>query len=568
MHQCGIELASRFHDAGMRLPHVILAHDYYDPSLVCSREEVADADAVVMVDVAHSGSLLRRLITACRAFNPAQVSGLVLVDQSIAPLQNLHYHALWSEEIDARVPLDQFIAQSPENATNTLRRFEPNAESTIDSIDSLETSSADQLLATIDPQLLVHVIATDALKCDHRIGGKTYPFVVNVLDLIKKDDDSRNFIISCSKSALADLAFHKTCLAFHVGRSQRAGKFAKVLSNHTGWPNIAIGTKGSSFTLTDEQCRRLACFDNVVIVDAAIRTGETISAISRAVRREAFNRPRFIAFTVLNALSGNAQARLVQELGIEVRSLFDFPLTPPTEEVRHWATAQKSAIGAAILNNPLFESIQPILHDYCDTRRQRMRPNLKHQSRTDKLAMARRAIAYGRSSSFSAREIAHACQSKSPRAIRHLPIAEVIHDSAMQSMLMGVMFNSVPAPLKESAVFGLAAAENYEWMNLKWLKCNRHFLGTAQAWKSVLLIECQMKLDGPKSQLSDFRDAATEFRESLIRNDREPMSSNTFQQSFLPELSLRGETRIEQSHRTDENQRLTQRLDAFIKVAG
>src|SRR6202011_3169198 len=106
-----------------------------------------------------------------------------------------------------------------------------------------------------------------------------------------------------------------------------------------------------------------------------------------------------------------------------------------------------------------------------------------------------------------AKEIAHACQTKSPRAIRHLPVAEVIHDSAMQSMLMGVMYNSVPAPLKESAVFGLAAAENYEWMNLQWLKCNRQFLNTTQAWKSVLLVECQMRLNGLTSHLTEFRDA-------------------------------------------------------------
>ena len=569
MHRCGIELATRFHDAGLAVPHVILAHDYYDPALVCSRHEFANADVVVLVDVVHSGTLLRRLIAACESFDPVRVTGLTLIDQAPTPLEDVEYRALWSDEIDVCVPLTQFNKQASISGNDTLRRFEPNAECAVQTTDPLSLSKGSSLLPDIDPQLLVHVLATDALKCDHPISGKTYPFVVNVLDLIKKDDKSRNFIASCAKSVLADLTFQKTCFAFHVGRSQRAGAIAKFLSDNTGWPNFSIGTNGSTFILTDKQCRQLACFDNVVIVDAAIRTGETISAITRAVRREfLFNRPRFIAFTILNALASKSQTQVAMELGIEVRSLFNFPLTPPTEEIRHWATAQKVAIGAVMLNNPLFEFIQPILGDYCDTRRKKGRPAAQVKSQTDKIELTRQALAYGQPSLRTAKEIAHACQANSSRVIRHLPINEVVHDSTMQSMLMGVMYNSVPAPLKESAVFGLAAAENFEWMNLQWLKCNKNFLNTSQAWKSVVLVECQMRLNGLMSQLGKFRDAATEFRESLKKDDVEPISCDTFQQSLFADCGARGECRVERPGQTNEHLRLMQRLATFVEVAG
>jgi hypothetical protein len=356
MHQCGVELATRFHDAGLSTPHVILAHDYYDPCLICSPSEFVDADVVVIVDVVHSGNLLRRIIAACEHFETIRVTGLALIDQSPKPLEGIDYQALWSEEIEARIPLAQYVKESSAEVRR-LRRFEANSECAVQTTESINLKNAGHLLPDIDPQLLVHMLATDALKCDYAIYGKTYPFAVNVLDLIKKDDESCRFLVTCSKSVLADLAFQKSCFAYHVGRSLRAGRIAKVLSENTGWPSIAIGTKGSTFALTDKQSRQLACFDNVVLVDAAIRTGETISAITRAVLREALcHRPRFIGFTILNALPPGFKEDLAVELGIEIRSLFDFPLTPPTEEVRHWATAQKLSIRDAMRNDPFFES--------------------------------------------------------------------------------------------------------------------------------------------------------------------------------------------------------------------
>jgi hypothetical protein len=566
MHRCGIELATRFYDAGLGLPHVILAHDYYDPCLVCSPSEFVGTDVVVLVDVVHSGNLLRRLVSACESFNPKRVTGLALIDQSPQPIEGVSYQALWFEDAETRIPLAQFLHDSPSSA-NKLRRFEANSQCAIQLTESIESSQSSHLLPDIDSQLLVHILATDALKCDYPIYGKTYPFVVNVLDLIKKDGESRRFIGSCFRSVLADLAFQKTCLAFHVGRSQRAGQIARLISEVTSWPSIPIGTKGSAFALNDKQCRRLACFDNVVIVDAAIRTGETISAITRAVLREAFQQPRIIACTVLNALPRPLKSQLCAALNIEIRSLFDFPLTPPTEEIRHWVSAQKTIISDALQNDPAFESVQPILVDYCDLQRNRGRRKAIPQSRSAQMDLARRAVAYGRSPQQAAKDVAMDCQKRSARAIRHLPVSDVIRDSAMQSMLIGVMYNSVPAPLKESAVFGLAAAENYDWMNLQWLKCNRRFLCTKQSWKSVLLVGCQMKLSGRMSPLREFKSAALKYRNQLEREKSGSDSEFMTQQSLFAGDEFDYVSKHPQSQQM-ERKLVADRLGAIIELAG
>jgi len=72
------------------------------------------------------------------------------------------------------------------------------------------------------------------------------------------------------------------------------------------------------------------------------------------------------------------------------------------------------------------------------------------------------------------------------------------------------MFITAARPsFKESAALALAAAQNYEWMTLDWLKCNRRFLRhQVNAWKALLLVECQKNVSGvPSRGLSQFGSA-------------------------------------------------------------
>ena len=100
-----------------------------------------------------------------------------------------------------------------------------------------------------------------------------------------------------------------------------------MLSSELGWPAIPIGSSGRTFTVTDEQLKRLASFDAVVIVDSAIRTGDTLSAIVRALDDSwLLKHTTFLALCILDALSHTSRIELAQELGIDIRTLFQLPL--------------------------------------------------------------------------------------------------------------------------------------------------------------------------------------------------------------------------------------------------
>ena len=562
MHTCGVELAARLFDAVSVAPHVVLAHDYYAPKLVCDSREFENTDVVVLVDVVHSGSLLRRLIKLCLDYGPSTVKGLALIGQSEFVKDEVDYAAIWQSESEAREPLDEFRSTASDADLGRLRIFDPNRSCALqpysDRLVDCDTSSAS--FEYIDPQLQECIERTDAMKCDFQIGSKKYAFAVNVLDLLRKDEESRKFIIGRAYSMLADCAFRNTCLAFHAGRSARAGVIAKALSDVSGWPSMAIGTRGKTFTLTDQQCRRFASFDNIVIVDAAIRTGDTIAAIAQAIaQQKVMEEPRVVGFCVLNSLTDIELEALSSKLDIELRSAFRLPLAPPSDEIRHWTSQQKAAIGKELIDQCASELIRKVLSEYCTPAFRKVFGKAT-QSSDEVALLINKAISHARKTSSAADQISVACSTRSPSAIRHLQVDDVINDRTVQTMLNGIMFNSMKPQFKESAAIALAAAGRYDWMTLKWLKVNEAFLESrGSAWKSIVMIEQLMSKDGRQHELRVFKEAAIEYRD--IREAEVAKRKPMFTQSSLFSDLNEGTGSIETKDVVSE------RLDAFIEAA-
>jgi hypothetical protein len=320
--------------------------------------------------------------------------------------------------------------------------------------------------------------------------------------------------------------------------------------------------------VSDAQLKQLASYDTVVIVDAALRTGDTLSALVRTIEDKwLLKHTEFVALCVLNALSHALQGDLASTLGIEIRTLFDLPLAPPTEEVRHWTNIQKALIRSRMASSGTFANIEHVILGYC-TPGKRCYPH--PSSNVDKTReLIEHAVHAAESVLDGSQRIEAACVGSKPQFIRHLSVNEVVHDRNVQELLIGVMFNSVKASLKESAAFALAAARNYEWMNLDWLKLNRPFIASAgQAWKSIVMVECEMKLSGRERELTRFRDATLEFREQEV--SRINVHSHSSTQLLLAGTSDDAPSAISPSPQSDAkktNSVMIERLDAFVAAA-
>lgn len=570
MHRCGTRIAVRIGESGTKLPHVVLAHDYYSPTVVCDEREFLNADVIVLMDVVHSGATLNELLAMCISRGARRVRGLVLVDQSEGKPLCAEWHALWHEPKEERIPLETFVRDASEEAVRQLRRFEPNDEIALNTLDAAPMISrpVKSSRLNLDNELTKHIHATGALKRDYVIGKKRYPYVVNVLDLIKKSTDARTFVLHRAASALGDLAGKKVAVAFHAGRKQRAGCLANLLGSSFGWPTVAIGSVGPAFTVSDNQLRQLASYETVLIADAALRTGDTLSALIRAIEDKwLLKHVQFVALCVLNALSDVPRTELASTLGVEIRTLFDLPLSPPTEEVRHWANMQKAQIRTRMVSSGAFANLEQVLLGYCAPAKRGGSPPCGDVETTRELL--ENAVRSAQTTMNGSERIAAACTGTKPQFIRHLPVAEVVHDRNVQELLIGVMFNSVKPSLKESAAFALAAARNYEWMTLDWLKLNRPFIASSgDAWKSIVMVECEMKLSGRRRELMCFRDATLEFREEECARMRADRSNDN--QLILPNMAADEGMKEEQGKSKgtgSTGQRVIDRLETFVAAA-
>lgn len=576
MHRCGTRLAVRIGERGFAQPHVVLAHDYYSPTVVCNDKELVNADVIVLTDVVHSGATLDGLLALCVSRGAVRARGLALIDQSQGKPLCAEWHSVWQEPKEHRIPLGVFVQQASEGEVQNLRRFEPNDEIAVLPIGS-DTSIPPPVTSSrlsLDNELMTHIHVTGALKRDHIIGRKRYPYVINVLDLIKKSAAAREFIVERAGTTLADLNGKQVALAYHAGRKSRAGRLATLFSSVFRWPVVPIGSAGSTFTVSDPQLKQLARYDTIVIVDAALRTGDTLSALVGAIQDKwLLKHTQFVALCVLNALSTGSRSQLASVLGIEIRALFDLPLSPPTEEVRHWTSIKKALIRSRMACSGAFENIEHILLGYCTPGRRRYPRPRANVDKTRELI--EHAVEVAESVMRGPHRIEAACVGSKPEFIRHLSVDEVVHDRNVQELLIGVMFNSVKPSLKESAAFALAAARNYEWMNLEWLKLNRPFIAsTREAWKSIVMVECEMKLSGRTRELTKFRDATLEFREQEVSRKR--IGKDKCTQLLLPDESDDATMVVGSSPSSDTNPSsdtkksgvLIERLDAFVAAAG
>lgn len=563
LHRMGTRLAARLVEQGYGHVHVVLAHDFYSPTLVCAPAELRDADVTVVIDVMHTGGLFERLFSACREYLPAHVRGVALIDQSDGAVLTEDVVSLWADGPELRIPIQRFRRTATAEQRCELTRFEPNDEYAtgmeVDVPASGVPVEASDVFDSDDVFIdLVH--RAGALRRDYRIGQKRYPYVINVLDLLR-DPTCRESVLAKASNVLSDLGRSSPCLVYHAARTARAGRVAKALSERLSWPVLALDAGDRTPQCIRRLSQETAGYGALVLVDAAVRTGDSLTAMTQVVDDLSLREGRqIVVFCVLDALAQRSRTELAESLDVEIRTLFRVPLAPPTERVRDWMNSRKAAIRHAVLKSGNFRSLEPVLESYVDQRGRRMGRTAPATS-GETLAAVQDAVREAREQKQATESISEACRLGKVSAIRHLPLDQVVHDRAVQSLLLGVMYNSMAPSFKESAVFALGAAGNYEWMTYDWLQCNRPFLSSpTQAWKSVLLLECEMKMDEQTSELGRFRDALERFARTLPEPKYGRVSTVAAQHRF--EFGLEMDSSSSKAERVEigENERLSERV--------
>lgn len=537
MHRCGIRVGARLLEELDVCPRLVLAHDYYKPRLVGDREEFRESRVVVLVDVVRTGTLLRRLIGLCRELGAADVAGLALIDQTNESLARSGGYALWVAPREPRETFEEFCQSASDGERRRLRVFDPNSSCAVRTFYLSqvhgESDKSPSQPVIMEAELEECISRTGAMRRDFDIEGIQYPFAVNVSALIRKHSDSRECVLQRSQSVLAEYKASPTILVYHTGRSRRAGLIAESIGSVTDWPTCPIGTAKSTFKLTTDQCRRLAAFDNVIIVDAAIRTGDSMTALVRSVKTELNeSTPRVVGFTVLNSLTDSQVEGLEQNLEFSFRYAYRLPLAPPSTNIRHWATLHKKTICKDLIEHCPSQSIQALMTEYCtpghrETRRRARCTREQAKRESDDSTTETRLTA----EAIEDRRILTRVELSE---FRFLSAGEVVNDPTMQAMLKEVLYSSAAPQFKESAAIALAATGQCDWLTGHWLAVNESFLvSRGSAWKALVMTEQQMAKNGYQRELKDFRDAAVSYRKCLEAKAATQATSDTQRKLLL-----------------------------------
>ena len=320
MHAISIAIAAKMKEqAGAALDiHVVGVKRFHEPCLLSKSSVVKNKSVLIVTDVVHQGRLLHKLWEIVGDEHASDIHGLALVNQQYDGQFGDRLIYLGYEKRESRCRLGKL----PETC-RSLRYFNPVRGVSLQESPSDEEHNWDQSNIA---EWIPFFERTGAFKKNLRIGKCTYPFAINVLTLLK-DKQSRKYI----EKRATDLfnTFDpkmRWAFVYPAPRARRAGRIASLLSGTTGWMHISLGEASDSnfMHICADAHRKLEETDAVVIVDAAIRTGDTLRSQVDLLR--AAGKTNIVAFYVLD-LRREMDRRVHEEsIAVPVYSLCRIPL--------------------------------------------------------------------------------------------------------------------------------------------------------------------------------------------------------------------------------------------------
>lgn len=517
MHSISISIAAEMKELiGAELDiHVIGVKRFHEPCLLSKPSVVKNKSVVILTDVVHEGRLLHKLWDIVQCKEPLSIHALCLVNQQYNGPFADSLVSLGREEKEVRSRLGRLSQES-----RSIRFFDP-----VRGI-SHQNECPEQEVRW-DPKAIEEWIPfiekTEALQKNLQIGNSTYPFAINILTLLKDEQCQKQIAVRAIELFRKLRANDRWVFIYPASRGRRAGRIAKLLTESTGWQRTCLGkANNSSFMHINEESRRvLETAEGVIIVDAAIRTGDTLRSQVEVLRSSGIT--NVIAFYVMDLRRDRDRRVHEQSIGVPIHSLFRIPLGfGPTDSVKSALKRRFEQLEQDVESANVSSKARHALQSFFDkVLRQRKRaPNSVPQAKSVEPKKVAKELEKGAVAPSDL--IEHVATGKRPnlKFTRFFSSSEALEDEDQARDARYSINNSAsPGFIQELALLYTAHGD-YSWLTKKWLVLHEEFLTNEDsAWEFLAGISFDARSkDAIASR--NIRGAFEEFRESLRKRTK------------------------------------------------
>ena len=519
IHRCGKRLAAKIIERNGTEAHVVLATNFFEPRLCCAARELHEQNVVLFVDVVHSGGLLDRLAAICNHAQPKQLLRIAVIDQGDNSKRKNPIHALWKERQENRIPIRDYL-KTP-NKQEMLRFYDPEfaratAKQDLPKEIADRSAARDTIELELDP-ILPFISRTNALQADRAIAGVHYSWVIDLLRLLE-DSEASAFLVGRAIERLAHLPLHgRNCLVYPAERSQRAGRWARLIGKALDWPVVPIGQANRKFLqpLAAKQRKYISQFDSAVVIDAAVRTGDTLRSFVQLLKYT--GKPvlqRVCGFYAFDGLFEADRGAILEELGVTIHSLVRVPLGRPIQPIGQYCREQMRSILLSLeaqypAEEPTWVSV---IRSYCKKKlgRRRWQPQPSGSPET-RLRVAMEEWQRGHQV-----RLERSCYSAKSNLLKQLDVQFALHEPKTRMVLRGFLSNSMPPEFIEWCALAVASQYEYDWLDTDWLLLHENILSepATQRWQFLAYILHVMKTRANADTVNRVRLALQKFAAS------------------------------------------------------
>jgi hypothetical protein len=414
---------------------------------------------LLLFDVVDTGGFMRRVREGIKAQEPRAIYAVAILNQG-EPKKGLI--ALANTEREQRLPSGtqyELVYDDLEGKT----KVGPIPNALKDEVIARETlrECLDGMHRT---RWLQWLQDCDAIQFDRTLDKRKYTLFFDIPKVIHRFPHE---VTEHAIEILEKLADPKAprVLVYPAKRAKRVGTLVRFLAEGLGWPSAALGSKKASQYVFDrhghvERSLR-ACQGRALVVDCAIRTGETLQGLAAELRN--IGAKELAAFYVMDALYDSIRERFQENEQINIKSCFRLPLAMPSTNLLgpFWHQRFKDTLTFLDATRELSMEAAEAIRQFCQAKLNDKGRRSSPKRRSSEAVIDEDCCMRVRPHSELDRTLSQKNQGRG-RLIKRLDINQVLRDPLIQYKLAGVVANSAPRSLKEWCILALCKAERFD----------------------------------------------------------------------------------------------------------